>query len=444
MTENNLTKKERRGQFFTTSISVQNAMTSLVEHGNDATVLEPSAGRGDLVIAMERQGYTNITAIEYDNEITPICNTRIHHMSFFDIPCDSELHHHYDVIMGNPPYVAWKNLEASQQDNMNVKFVKKRYTDKCNFYFLFIDRSIDLLNDNGELIFIVPKEWLYSTSAGVLRQKITSTGAITHIIDINEEQVFDDATPPAMMIFRYVKNKKQENIIYSDWISHSMTHKTLFDNNNHWMILDENLSNSLGNTIPLGTLYTPRVGIVSGADNVYRVCDGISNGYKGNGFVRYITTKGIQTFIDPTEYEWDDLCAEAQSILLTHKNELRERRIMKITDDNWFRYGAVRNRDYMLSDTERFYVLNRTRNSKPFFDDKQYRNKGTFLYSGGVLGMFRNIGTPTTLDKQSIIEFLNSNVASKLFVAMGITTGTKKTFMPSTVSEIPIPKSIVS
>lgn len=59
---------------------------------------------------------------------------------------------------------------------------------------------------------------------------------------------------------------------------------------------------------------------------------------------------------------------------------------MKITDSNWFRYEAVRNRDAMLSDTERFYVKNRTRESEPFFDDAVSRELGAVLYSGGILG----------------------------------------------------------
>ena len=43
---------------------------------------------------------------------------------------------------------------------------------------------------------IVPKEWLYSTSAAPLREKMKRDGSLTHIIDIGEERVFDDAMPP--------------------------------------------------------------------------------------------------------------------------------------------------------------------------------------------------------------------------------------------------------
>ena len=42
------------------------------------------------------------------------------------------------------------------------------------------------------------------------------------------------------------------------------------------------------------------------------------------------------------------------------------------------------------------------------------------------------------------MEYLNSNTAADVFVAMGMTTGNKKTFMPSTLSELPVPAAIVS
>lgn len=443
-----LSMKEQRGQFFTTLQPVQETMTSLIRHDTDASVLEPSAGRGDLVLAMERHGYHSIDAVEYDGSIGRICDTEIRTASFFDAFPVGTHDGTYDVVIGNPPYVAWKNLETAQQGDENVLAAKRGYSDKCNFYFLFIDRAIDLLAEHGEMVLIVPKEWLYSTSAKPLRDKMVRSGAITDIIDLNEERVFDDATPPAMMIFRYVRGQSQDGIRYRDGLVGKQGMKSLIRTQSHWLLVSEDLGRRLEDATPLGTLYIPRVGIVSGADGAYLVSDaGIAASAEANGwrgFSRYITTDGIKTFVDPTGYEWEELSEQARRHLKDHETELRARRIMRITDDNWFRYGAVRNRDAMLSDIERFYVRCRTRDAHPFFYDERYARDGVCLYSGGIIGLFRNDGLDSSITRDAIMEYLNSNTAADVFVAMGMTTGNKKTFMPSTLSELPVPAAIVS
>lgn len=438
------TTKERRGQFFTTSPIVQAAMISLLEHDNYAKCLEPSAGAGYLVKALEKAGYNDIDAIEFDDSICSICTANIMIDSFFHYAKGKN--DTYDVIFGNPPYVAWKNLELEQRQDTNVLEIKNnKYSDKCNFYFLFIDRCIDLLKSGGELVFIVPKEWLYSTSAIPLRNKILSNGTLTHIINIDEDKVFDDVMPPATIIFRYVKgNISINNVKIADGIEsagqNQWNDKKIVNIGNRWGIFDSTIADEIGNDwFRLGDLYTPRVGIVSGADSIFR-CNG---NVSGTGIVSYVTTKGIEKFIDPTSYEFDELCSYARERLIHNEMKLRSRRIMKITDENWFRYGAVRNREAMLSDDERFYVKNRTRDVKPFFDDEASKNAGAVLYSGGILGLFRNSTAPACMKKNNIIEYLNSAIASRIFEAMGITTGTKKTFLSSLVEEIPIPRKVV-
>ena len=301
-----------------------------------------------------------------------------------------------------------------------------------------------MLSDGGELVLIVPKEWLYSTSAATLREKMKRDGALTHIIDIGEERVFDDAMPPATIIFRYVRGERGDTILIADGIEAAengeWTEKEIVDFGDRWGLLDGDIADALGDDwVRLGDLYVPRVGIVSGADPIFRCGDDAPDGV---GIVPYVTTRGVEIFIDPTGYDFDELCGYAKHRLLSNEAKLRSRKIMKITDSNWFRYGAIRNRDAMLSDTERFYVKNRTREPEPFFDDAASRELGAVLYSGGILGLFRNPSAPEDMRKSDVIGYLNSPLAAQLFEAMGITTGTKRTFLPSLVEEIPVPYSV--
>ena len=69
---------------------------------------------------------------------------------------------------------------------------------------------------------------------------------------------------------------------------------------------------------------------------------------------------------------------ELNDYLMGYEKELRERKIMKITDDNWWKWG----RDFYKSSRKRIYVNSKTRNRRPFFvnDCKNY--------DGSILAIF--------------------------------------------------------
>ena len=66
----------------------------------------------------------------------------------------------YTTIVGNPPYV-------------------KKSTG--NLYIEFIEKCFNLLDNNGELIFIIPSDFFKLTSAARLLNNMLSVGNFTHI-----------------------------------------------------------------------------------------------------------------------------------------------------------------------------------------------------------------------------------------------------------------------
>ena len=188
-------------------------MLDLIQTDKTEKFLEPSAGEGHLVVALENAGYTDITSVEFDPELEAISITKPVRASFFDFAATRDID--YSCIFGNPPYVAWKSLEKEQTENPNLTAVKKDYSDKANLYYLFMDKCIDVLTADGEMIFIVPKEWLYTSSAAPLRVKMLEQGSITHIVDCGEEKLFPDADVPAIVIFRYQKGLNSRKTSYA-------------------------------------------------------------------------------------------------------------------------------------------------------------------------------------------------------------------------------------
>lgn len=430
MTNDSATKKQR-GQFFTSNDGVQTVLGSLLQ--NSGTLLEPSAGAGHLVTVAEKLKRFSITALELDSSITNISNTVFKYGDFFN--SSKGLEKTFDSILGNPPFVAWKDVEG--ETVLSAETVKAAYSDKTNLYHLFIDRCLDLLSEKGELVFIVPKEWLYTTSANPLRKKILAQGDITHFVDCGEEKLFVDADVPALLIFRFengkVKDRKTKFAAsLKEALADTWEDREFIEEAGRLLLLPKKVAKEIAAWKPLNLQYKVRVGIVSGADPLFRIKDSIK--VDDSSVKNYLTTKGIESFIDLNDVDsWDEIGLLTQTYLLENKDILISRRIAKFTEKNWWKYGAIRNKDHMLdSKQERFYALVKTRSVTPFF-----KNDDAVLYSGGVLGIFKQPAASVSVEVA--IKVLNSVKYRSVLDAMFLTTGNKVSLQPGTLEDAPFP-----
>jgi adenine-specific DNA-methyltransferase len=399
-------------------------------------ILEPSAGAGDLVKILEKTRPLSIDAVELDESIDSVCETQLHFSNFFDYIAEKD--NTYAGIIGNPPYVAWKDVESGTK--VLAAETKKKYSDKCNLYYLFIDRCIDLLSPDGELVFIVPKEWLYTSSAEPLRKKIKETGRLTHIVDCGEDKLFADADVPAIIIFRYVKTPLK-NELYN--IRFAPTTKAALENqysehifsesNNRFIILPQAYREILQDWGRLGDHFEVKVGMVSGADSIFRKPEMIE--IDESCIKKYLTTKGVENFIDVNEYSiFSAIPKRTREYLMQHKTDLINRKINSFNETNWWKYGAVRNKKIMLSDRERFYCFVKTRKKDVFFSEPSAK-----LYSGGILGLFKEPESEISVDEAILL--LNSKKYRKIFESMFLTTGNKLSLQPPTLSNMFFPKT---
>lgn len=429
--------KAQRGQFFTVNSRVQKVMLDLIKTDKAGKVLEPSAGEGHLVVSLENAGYTDVTSVEFDPDLPSISITQPIRASFFDFAATRDID--YSCVFGNPPYVAWKSLEKEQIENPNLVAVKKDYSDKANLYYLFMDKCIDVLTEDGEIIFIVPKEWLYTSSAAPLRKKMLATGSITHIVDCGEEKLFPDADVPAIVIFRYQKGLNSRKTSYATSLDKAVAdvweERIIEETGDRLIFLDSETATLIDGWGVLDDFMSVKVGIVSGADPIFRVDD--PSLYEKEGLVQYLTTKGLEWFIDVNHVlSEDNLPPKIKTFLLSHKERLITRRISKFDENNWWKYGAIRNRDAMLTSADRFYVSGRTRASAPFF-----LSPDTVFFSGGTMGVFVKDELPENVTVEDVVELLNSEIYRKLFVSMQLTTGNKLSLQPSTLATLPFPKT---
>lgn len=109
---------------------------------------------------------------------------------FFDPEWMFGIENGFDVVIGNPPY-GFHNIHSKE----SKKYFKENYRSASGSfenYFLFYEKSLDLLKSGGSHSFIVPVTWLTIPSAHSLRKYILNDFHVKHISWLNDI-VFENA-----------------------------------------------------------------------------------------------------------------------------------------------------------------------------------------------------------------------------------------------------------
>lgn len=353
--------KSELGQVFTEKPEAEK-MVSLIK--NKGTVLEPSAGNGNIFNLLPKD---RSTAIEIDPEIA---SSKMKIMDFFDE------RNKYDTIIGNPPYLSYNDIPA-----ITLNKLPKVMNKKANLYMFFIWRCLDLLNNNGELIFIVPREFIKLTSAEKLNERLNTEGGFTYWEEFGDQKVFNNASPN-VVIFRWQKGIKHTIPIYYL---------------NGFFYFDKPNGDKLSN------LFDVKVGAVSGANSIY---------YNKNGNIElaYSETKKTGKLI---KAYYGDL-----PVLLSYKEKLLQRKAAKFTENNWFEWVRKPNKTV----GKKILVNCKTRDLKPFYvSSAEY-------WDGSLLALIPKIN----IDLDRTVEKLNLTEWDKL----GFKVGGRLIFTQKSLSNI--------
>ncbi len=116
----------------------------------------------------------------------------------------------FDVIVGNPPYIQSRNLDEEERHFYWDKYLTN--TNHSDIYSFFIEKSINLLKNNGMLGFITPNTWLQTPSFKSLRKKIFSENKIKNILFFEEGTKVFDKTQVSNIVLTLEKESDKENI----------------------------------------------------------------------------------------------------------------------------------------------------------------------------------------------------------------------------------------
>lgn len=97
----------------------------------------------------------------------------------------------FDYVLGNPPYVETKHFKAAStkiHEYLHNKY--STFEGKVDLSVLFIERTMDLLNNNGYLGMIIQRRW-FKTNYGKGARKFITQGSHLHkLLDIETNSLF--------------------------------------------------------------------------------------------------------------------------------------------------------------------------------------------------------------------------------------------------------------
>jgi adenine-specific DNA-methyltransferase len=359
--------KHELGQYFTTNQQLQEKVISFILN-EPIEILEPSIGRGDLVSCIQNKlPNVVVNMYEIDKSIVLLENIARKEIIYGDF-MKQNIDKSYRTIVGNPPYVKTK------QGNLYIDFTEKCY---------------HLLEENGELIFIVPSDFFKLTSAVKLLNEMMIHGTFTHVYHPHKENLFANASID-VIIYRYCKNKDLEKkTLYNDKLLYIINHDGL-------ITFSDTLCEDQTTFKDYFDVY---VGIVSGKEDVYK------NNQLGN--INVLNGKNkIEKYVYITEFPSNK--QDINHYLLEHKTDLLSRKIKKFNENNWFEWGAPRNISVMENNAgeDCVYISNLTRNKEVAFVDK-------VQYFGGSLIMLK---PKKKCNLYNIVNYLNSEKFKENFM----------------------------
>ena len=113
----------------------------------------------------------------------------------------------FDYIIGNPPYMKTEDIKnlTPIEHKIYPKLFKSAYK-QYDKYFLFIERALQLLKEDGKLGYIVPSKFMKVGAAQELRRIIADGGYLQSILSFGAFQVFSDKSTYTCIL---VLNKKK-------------------------------------------------------------------------------------------------------------------------------------------------------------------------------------------------------------------------------------------
>lgn len=337
----------------------------------------------------------------------------------------------FDIIVGNPPYIRVQKLAKYIEEEYsyykseyaNYKTINAVAPDK---YYLFIEKALKLIKDDGIIGYITPHKFMINKSGENLRYVLSEGKYIKKIIHFRANQVFNGKLTYCCILIleknsadfemkfveelvKYKYNEYVEGKIYS---SNTLT-------NEPWIFIPTEVSSKLekfkSKTKILSEFVNIFVGIQTSNDKIYMIDpknedeeyvyfqdknnisrkiekgilkkginDVVINKYNKIEFNRYIIFP--YKFVDGKVilYDLEELKEKfefAYKYLNEYKDELEKRSIQNKNDNNWFQFGRNQSLNKFKGKEHLIWPV-LSKNGNYVYDNE------TIMFSGGGNGPY--------------------------------------------------------
>jgi len=118
----------------------------------------------------------------------------------------------FDVVIGNPPYIKEYVNHQPFHDLQGTRLARY-YQGKMDLWYIFACLAIDLLKPKGLHSFIATSNWITSSGASILRQKVLSETQVLEFVDFGDYRVFEDAGIQTMVYVLRKSGKPHEGSV---------------------------------------------------------------------------------------------------------------------------------------------------------------------------------------------------------------------------------------
>lgn len=216
---NNASEEKLRGGFYTPNPIAAFILKWAFNGNKELDILEPSCGDGVFLEEIQKGDYqyNSIKAIEYDEVEAEkarnlgLTNTQVINADFHDFCINTKKH--FDLIIGNPPYIRYQYFDKQQQKYAAEIFDKAnlKYSKLTNAWVSFVVGSSLLLKEHGKIGFVLPAEILQVSFAQTLREFLAHFYNKINIVSF-EKLVFPDIQQEVVLLL-CEKNSSRTHLI---------------------------------------------------------------------------------------------------------------------------------------------------------------------------------------------------------------------------------------
>lgn len=192
----------------------------------------------------------------------------------------------FDAIVGNPPYIRVQNMVHYSREEYDfyksdVSSYRTAQAETLDKYYLFIERGLSLLHENGMLGYIVPHKFMNIKSGAELRELLASSFSVQKIWHFGTFQVFKNrSTYTCILILSKQTNTEFEIGFVENWnqflFEHNATcsqYPSAYIGRQPWSFLPQDIVTHLArispSCVPLSCLADIFVGVQTSADQIY-------------------------------------------------------------------------------------------------------------------------------------------------------------------------------